>query len=57
MESNKAAGLGGLAAFTFKKRPGPEQVSLKVRLRIPRPGSWFKGLNPAERRERVATTG
>ena len=55
MESNKAAGLGGLAAFTFKKRPGPEQVSLKVRLRIP--GSWFKGLNPAERRERVATTG
>ena len=31
MESNKAAGLGGLTAFTFKKRPGPEQVQYILR--------------------------
>ena len=38
-----------MQSFTYKQRPGPEQVDLRVETYVP--GSWFTGLNPAERKE------
>ena len=36
-----------LADFTFKQYPAKEQAELKVRIKVP--GSWFNGLQGAER--------
>ena len=36
-----------IADFTFKQYPAKEQAELKVRIKVP--GSWFNGLQGAER--------
>ena len=36
-----------IADFTYKQYPAKEQAELKVRIKVP--GSWFNGLQGAER--------
>ena len=38
-----------IADFTFKQYPAKEQAELKVRIKDKVPGSWFNGLQGAER--------
>ena len=37
-----AAKQPAIAAFGYKRRPGPEQVKLRVEIDVP--GNWFKNL-------------
>ena len=49
-----AAKQPAIAAFGYKRRPGPEQVKLRVEIDVP--GNWFKNLTPAQRKEKYRAT-